>query len=100
MGPSIAKFLERQVLRGIAHLRNAYVVFAAWDHDARVWYVRDSSVPGLSLEADSVEGLVRKLEVAVPELAALNSNSQHSARRDGRGHTLFRITFEDCAQSA
>lgn len=98
MGTSIANFLERQLLRGIAHLRNVYVVFATWDHDAQVWYVRDSSVPGLALEADSVEDLVRKLEVAVPELVALNSKK--SAHRDSRGHTQFRITFEDCAQSA
>jgi predicted RNase H-like HicB family nuclease len=98
MGSSIATFLERHLLRAVAHLRNAYVVFATWDHDAGVWYVRESSVPGLSLEAESVEELVRKLEVAVPELVALNARK--TDRRDDRGHTVFRVTFEDCAQSA
>jgi hypothetical protein len=96
MGTSIANFLERQLLRGIAHLRDIHVVNASWDDEAHVWFVRESSVPGLSLEAETPELLLKKLEAAVPELLVLNS-SHTPSRRDGR--KPLRMVFEECLGS-
>jgi predicted RNase H-like HicB family nuclease len=47
-------------------------VTAAWDPEAGVWYVEDSNVPGLSTGADTLDELVEKLKVVVPELLAEN----------------------------
>ncbi len=41
-----------------------------FDEDAQVWFVRDSSLPGLRTEALSLDALVAKLKVMVPDLLA------------------------------
>ncbi len=45
---------------------------AEWDDEARVWVVADSDVPGLATEADTLEALVEKLKIMVPELLEAN----------------------------
>ena len=49
-------------------------VKAEWDADDGVWYVAESDVPGLAAEAASVEELVVKLRVLVPELVEANAH--------------------------
>jgi hypothetical protein len=53
-------------------------VKAAFDKDAGVWFVRDSNVPGLATEAPSLDGLVEKLSVMIPEL--LNGDDSEAVR--------------------
>jgi hypothetical protein len=43
-----------------------------WDAEAHVWYVTESDVPGLSLEASTQKAMTAKLRRAVPELLELN----------------------------
>jgi Domain of unknown function (DUF1902) len=50
----------------------AWTVKAAWDDEARVWYVQDSNVPGLATGADTFEALIEKLKIVIPELLAEN----------------------------
>lgn len=47
-------------------------VHLARDDDTRLWFVAQSDVPGLRLEASSVHDLIRKVEEAAPELVDLN----------------------------
>lgn len=49
-----------------------YTIRCEWDAEAQVWYVAESDVPGLSLEAPTQEELTEKLRLAVPELLELN----------------------------
>ncbi|GMQ77328.1 MAG: hypothetical protein BMS9Abin01_2659 [Gammaproteobacteria bacterium] len=49
-----------------------FVVTARWDDEALVWYATSDDVPGLALEAESMEALVTKVRAAVPELLELN----------------------------
>ncbi len=44
------------------------VVKAARDPEARVWYVESSDLPGLNLEADTLDALIEKLPGAVLDL--------------------------------
>jgi predicted RNase H-like HicB family nuclease len=44
------------------------VVKAAWDSDAGVWWVEHSDLPGLNLEAESLEALRDKLPGAIEDL--------------------------------
>jgi hypothetical protein len=53
------------------HMRT-YFVKAVWDDDAKVWYVSHTDVPGLAVEADSPEELVKLLNTLIPELIELN----------------------------
>ena len=50
----------------------ARLVRAAWDPDARVWVAESDDVPGLVTEADTIEQLMDRLQVLVPELLELN----------------------------
>jgi predicted RNase H-like HicB family nuclease len=48
------------------------VVNATWDAEAKVWIAESDGVPGLATGADTLEELVQKLKVAIPELLAEN----------------------------
>jgi hypothetical protein len=53
-------------------MEKVLLVRADWDPDAKVWTADSDDVPGLSTEAETVEGLMSKLEVMIPELLELN----------------------------
>ena len=46
-----------------------FQVEAAFDKDAGVWFVCESNVPGLATEAPTLDALVDKLAVMIPELS-------------------------------
>lgn len=48
------------------------VVKAFWDSEAEVWVATSDDVPGLATESESIDGLVAKLKVMVPELLDAN----------------------------
>ncbi|MEA3063424.1 MAG: hypothetical protein QOJ94_3205 [Sphingomonadales bacterium] len=54
-------------------------VHLAQDEETHLWYVAQSDVPGLRLEAKTVHELMRKVEEAAPELVDLN-RSEIAAR--------------------
>lgn len=54
-----------------------YDVHVEWDSEEKVWYVAESNVPGLMTEAPSLDAMVAKLEVMVPEM--LEENGFHVA---------------------
>jgi hypothetical protein len=43
-------------------------VRAAWDADAEVWYVEHSNLPGLHIEADTLQDFCGKLPGAIADL--------------------------------
>jgi predicted RNase H-like HicB family nuclease len=50
----------------------AYVVRAEWDDEAEVWVATSDEVPGLVTGADTLEELIQKLRVMVPEMLEAN----------------------------
>jgi predicted RNase H-like HicB family nuclease len=48
------------------------VVNAIWDADNKVWVAESEDVPGLATGADTLEELIEKLKVAIPEMLAEN----------------------------
>jgi Domain of unknown function (DUF1902) len=48
------------------------VVDAFWDDEALVWVATSDAVPGLVTEAETLEVLIPKLRVMIPELVAAN----------------------------
>jgi predicted RNase H-like HicB family nuclease len=49
-------------------MRRYAVVRVAWDDEARVWYVEESDIPGLTTEANTLEELRRKVPVIIQDL--------------------------------
>ena len=47
-------------------------VRAEWDEEARVWVSTSDDVPGLATEEVTMEGLIKKLKVMIPELLMVN----------------------------
>ena len=53
--------------------RNAMlVIHADWDSEAGCWYATSDDIPGLATGADTIEDLIERLKVIVPELVELN----------------------------
>ena len=54
-------------------MRNAMlVIHADWDSEAGCWYATSDDIPGLATGADTIEDLIERLKVIVPELVQLN----------------------------
>ena len=49
-----------------------YHVTAEWDEDALVWIASSDDVPGLATGAGTLEALIEKLKVAIPDLLIEN----------------------------
>jgi len=47
-------------------------VRAEWDDEARVWVATSDDVPGLATEGETVESLIEKLKIMIPELLEAN----------------------------
>lgn len=47
-------------------------IHAEWDDEAHVWCATSEDVPGLVTEAPSIEALVERLRMIIPDLMELN----------------------------
>ena len=52
-----------------------FFVRAEWDEEASVWVATSEDVPGLVTEEVTIEGLIEKLKIVIPEL--LEANGVH-----------------------
>jgi len=43
-----------------------------WDEEAQVWVATSDDVPGLATEAETIESLIHKLKIMIPELLEAN----------------------------
>ncbi|MDR2742172.1 MAG: DUF1902 domain-containing protein [Treponema sp.] len=48
-----------------------YSVLLTWDDEAYVWLASSEDVPGLALEAGSLDALMERVKYAVPDLLGL-----------------------------
>jgi predicted RNase H-like HicB family nuclease len=48
-----------------------YTVLLTWDNEAYVWLASSEDVPGLALEAGSLDALMERVKYAVPDLLGL-----------------------------
>jgi predicted RNase H-like HicB family nuclease len=54
------------------------LVRVEWDPEASVWVATSDDVPGLATESETLEALVEKLKVMIPELLEANHNYDDS----------------------
>jgi predicted RNase H-like HicB family nuclease len=67
-------------------------VTAFKDLEADVWVAESDDVPGLITEADTLEELVPKLRVLIPELLSANG-------KNGHGDVPFTLEVKDVAHA-
>ena len=79
----------------MSDLGQHFTVTALWDDEAGVWVAESDDIPGLVTEAATVERLVEKLQVMIPELLELNGGPG----REGRD-VVFRVMAERTARAA
>ncbi|MFZ3114169.1 MAG: DUF1902 domain-containing protein [Syntrophales bacterium] len=63
-------------------------VDAFWDEEAQVWVASSNDVPGLITEAATMEHLMQKLKVVIPELLQANGLLSESDATDIPIHLL------------
>jgi len=51
------------------------LVRALWDPEASVWVAESDDVPGLATEAESLDALMCKINIMIPELLGMNDGS-------------------------
>jgi predicted RNase H-like HicB family nuclease len=49
-----------------------FFIRAEWDEEARVWVATSDDVPGLATEEATMEALIEKLKIMLPELLEAN----------------------------
>ena len=54
-------------------MQNILLIHADWYGDVGIWSATSNDVPGLAIEADSIENLFNKLASMIPELLVANS---------------------------
>ena len=75
-----------------------YKVHIAFDEEAARWYVSESDIPGLCLEAPSPAELIRKVTDAAPELIELNL--PRTRRGKSKRTAAVRPVFDDPVELA
>jgi predicted RNase H-like HicB family nuclease len=53
-------------------MEKSILVRATWDSEALVWVAESDDVPGLATDAASLDALLVKLNVMIPELLEMN----------------------------
>ena len=48
---------------------------AEWDEEVGVWVATSDDVPGLATEEATMEGLIEKLKILIPELLKANNSN-------------------------
>lgn len=61
---------------------NNYKIKFTWDKEAGVWIATSDDVPGLVLEDESVDTLIKETQLAVPTLLALNNKPKDNVMLD------------------
>ncbi len=72
-------------------MNTSYRFEVDYDTDAGVWYVADSTLPGLVTEAATLDDLVAKLKVVVPDL--LEAIAECAGEPDGSASVPLEVIF-------
>jgi hypothetical protein len=62
------------------HLRECPLVLIVRDHESGRWYIAESDMPGLWLEADSPAALIARIVKAAPEIMEMNAGINRTVR--------------------
>jgi hypothetical protein len=60
-------------------MMNEYAVALGWDDEARKWYALNDDIP-IALEDASLDNLISRVKLAVPEMLELNGKASSGVR--------------------
>lgn len=63
-----------------AMIQMQFFVKAEWDDEARVWYTAETDIPGLVVEAPTLEEFSKLVAELTPEMLELNAHHLQGAR--------------------
>jgi len=69
-------------------------VSCAWDEEAEVWYVDESTLPGLRADADTLDDLRCKLLEMIPNLLAWHAGSSEPLQNEGDSQASEQVPLE------
>lgn len=75
-------------------MSRTYEAEARWDSEAGFWVAESDDIPGLVAEAESMNALVEKVRVLVPELFELNGGLEPGQKAV---NDLVRAHYEETA---
>jgi hypothetical protein len=52
-----------------------FKINAEWDEEAKVWIASSSDIDGLAIEVSTIDALIERLRIVIPELQEANSNN-------------------------
>ncbi len=52
-----------------------FKINAEWDEEAKVWIATSSDIDGLAIEASTIDALIERLRIVIPELQEANNNN-------------------------
>lgn len=76
------------------YVPDAVNIKAVWDEEAGVYVATSEDIPGLATEAETLDGLLVKLKVVIPELFALNGYT--SAKPTPPMNLLTSVSMQAC----
>jgi len=53
-------------------IKKPFFIRVEWDEEAKVWVATSEDVPGLATEGETIENLIEKLRIIIPELLGAN----------------------------
>lgn len=56
-----------------------YIILLSWDEDAQVWIAVNDEIP-VTLESGSIDALIERVKIAVPELLELNGKTRNNVQ--------------------
>lgn len=74
-------------------------VTCCWDPEAEVWFVADSSIPGLAADAESIDELVNKIRPMVLDLIESGSQPRREVKSDDASDVPFDLLLHDSLKS-
>ena len=73
------------LFNSIIEVMEEYTIAIAFDEESAVWYAINDDIP-IALESDSLDVLMERVKLAVPELLELNGRNH--------GHTVLHFSME------
>ena len=70
-----------------------YKIMLTWDVEAEVWIATCDDVPGLVLEDESFDALLRETQLAVPTLLTLDNGPRENIILDFITHRQERLAY-------
>ena len=76
---------------------NEFAVHFQWDDNASVWIATSKDIPGLVLESESLDRLIDRVRIAIPELLRLNESELEMGKKSAAatGGILQRYVKKD-----